>query len=112
MNAMDELTIEELLEDLMADLLSATQNQAFVYRLGTTSAGLWTTVEEMAFELDSFRNAARCLDKLNVDVSELMATWLPRPSSAADHFRVVVFFLESQSWHGLALVNKCVMGLS
>jgi hypothetical protein len=99
-----EMTLEDHLSDVTADLLSAKGNETFLRQLFSAKAGTWSLVLPICQEM---RELARRLQQLEVDAeARLFVSWLEYPGGIVEDFATVVFFMESLDWHTVAVFNR------
>lgn len=97
-----ELSAEERVADICADLLSYKCNHTFVERLFRAAPGQWLALGEVCNGLD-IQDRLRGLDRIWV-------AWLPHPAylgalNVVEGYRTVVFYSEDPDWGSVAVYN-------
>jgi hypothetical protein len=93
----------ELLGAFVPDLLTRTENDAFMRRLLVAAPGRWITVRSLCGGIegadDFFRSLARLSD------TELFVVWLEHPGDASD-FVFIQFYSERYFWTFEAIFSR------
>lgn len=96
------LDIEDVLNELSADLLGYKNNQIFIQKLLSQKAGKWITLNNLCQDLTLIKKQLNELEnKIN---SSIMVTWLDSPNLS--EYCTIIFFLEELLWHNIALYKK------
>ncbi len=101
-------TLEEQLEDLVADLLSFKKYQGVVQRLFAEAKGTWVSAKALCSGNPSAETLRDGLAQLGED--DLFATWLDYPDTpeGAGH-ALVVFFSPASYWSKAAFYNRSAL---
>lgn len=104
-NIQENITLEDQLSCLTADLLELKTNQQFLEELFKVASGQWRDVGSLCTNLDQIISELEliyhnCEDKLQV-------TWLDYPQSVLGvGYCLITFYLESLHWSQVSLYNK------
>jgi hypothetical protein len=96
------LDMEDLLNELSADLLGYKNNQIFIQNLLRKKAGKWINLNNLCQGLTVIEKQLNDLEnQLN---SSVLVAWLDYPNLS--EYCTIIFFLEDLLWHNIALYKK------
>jgi len=105
---LESVSIEDELNDFMADLLSERQNEAFLHALFWAKPGAWQRVSALCIGLGSMLQQIDRLEQESGDY--LSATWLEYPDQEDNEgFCLIVFFAPMLMWSNTAIYNKALL---
>jgi hypothetical protein len=100
-----QMTLEEHLTDITADLVEVEGNSPFLERLFSLQAGTWEDTTVLCHDLGPCKDQIAQLQKRLP--GKLQVTWLEYPASAyGSGYCVIIFFAEELHWSNVALYNK------
>lgn len=100
-----QMSLDDRLLDLTADLLSERVFEASLKRLFADAPGKWLSWIELQSGLDTPGNSVRAIEQ--EAGCSLMVAWIDHPQSIyGDGYVTVHFFAEAISWWTTALYNK------
>lgn len=100
-----QTTIEEALDDLAADLVSASDDTTFFKLLLAAAPGQWLPVIGLCHDQDEIQSRLPQLER--TAEGKLYVSWLPYPDSVYGHeYCTIIFFIESLLWSAVAIYNK------
>lgn len=105
---LEAVDLENDLNDFMADLLSARQNEPFLHALFWGKPGTWSSVSTLCADLEEMKHRLSLLETEAGD--SLVATWLecPEPANSED-FCLIVFFAPLVMWRNMAVYNQALL---
>lgn len=102
-----ELSIEEELNDLAADLVSFKRYSPFLERLFSISPGTWSKLENLCSGIKDIEQRLIDWQEAGTVVESVCVAWLDYPeSSYGGEYCVIVFFCENPHWITDAIYNK------
>jgi hypothetical protein len=102
-----ELSVEEELNDLAADLVSFKRYSPFLERLFSQSYGTWNVLEHLCSGIKDIEQRFSDWEEAGTVVESVRVAWLDYPeSSYGGQFCVIIFFCENPHWITDAIYNK------
>lgn len=99
-----ELTLEETLTDITADLLTEDRNALFLERLFAREPGRW---EDLSTLCEGLPEEARLRAVREAFAGDLRATWLEDPDSAyGPGFSTILFYSAALGWSQVTPYNR------
>jgi hypothetical protein len=100
-----QMTLEDDLTDITADLVQLEENSPFLERLFSLQAGVWEDAAVLCHDLGHRKDQIEQLQKQLP--GKLQVTWIEYPKSAyGSGYCVIIFFAEELHWSNVALYNK------
>lgn len=100
-----QMTLEDHLADMTADLVELEENSPFLERLFALKAGAWQDTAVLCHDLGHRKDQIEQLQKQLP--GKLQVTWIDYPTSACGSgYCVIIFFSEELHWSNVALYNK------
>jgi hypothetical protein len=104
-NTIEDLTVEDQLSEITADLIEFKTNQIFLHRLFSKPEGEWLKVISLCDNLENIRNLFDLLPEKTA--ANLQVTWLNYPHSVyGEGYCLITFFEDELHWSNVALYNK------
>ncbi|WP_017660870.1 hypothetical protein [Baaleninema simplex] len=100
-----DLSVEENLSDIAAELLSSRRNEDFLERLFSVESGKWIDMPPLCKGLIEIEEQLEEAGKSFREAPQV--TWLPYSSPCYEQgFCIIIFFVEDLHWSSVALYNK------
>lgn len=102
-----DLSVEEELNDLAADLVSFKRYSAFLERLFAQNHGTWNKLETLCRGIKDIEQRLFDWQEADTVIESVRVTWLDYPeSSNGGEYSVIIFFCENPHWITDAVYNK------
>lgn len=102
-----ELSVEEELNDLAADLVSFKRYSPFLERLFSQSPGTWNKLETLCSGIKDIEQRFIDWQEAGTVIESVRVAWLDYPeSSYGGEYCVIIFFCENPHWITDAIYNK------
>jgi hypothetical protein len=103
--SIEDLTLEDQLSEISADLVEFKSNQIFLKRLFSHHQGEWLKVVNLISDMETIIKQINLLpEKIS---SNLQVTWLDYSHSVyGEGYCLITFFEDQLHWSNVALFNK------
>ena len=104
---LENLSLEDRLSCLTADLVEFDRNRLFLARLFAARLGQWQSVDALCVGLPEIERQLQALKERFVSGEALRVTWLESPDAVyGEGFCIILFLVEALHWETLAVYNK------
>ena len=104
MNLTGNLEVEDRLLLITTELLESKENQPFLQKLFFLKPSQWCDLKPLCGGLQEIESQFKELSELFR--GKIRVTWLDYPSTEAEDYCLIIFFVESLFWHNFAVYNK------
>jgi hypothetical protein len=102
----DDLPIRDLLEDLLADLVSEKKYVSFLKRLFSFNPGDWQSAASLCGDMPVIE---RLRELENLADDSIYVMWVNYPGEHDDRYCLIVFYLEALILGSFAIYNKSML---
>lgn len=100
-----EMSLEDELSNLTADLVTLEINYPFLNRLFSVESGKWVELESLCIDLNEIK--AELVEMKKSFQGTIRVSWLEYPDAVCgEGFCTIIFFVEALHWSNLALYNQ------